>query len=1241
MMARFGLVCFLVCAALISQTAAASAQIKATITGVTEDDGYARLVLTFPHLPEYEVSVVSGVLVVEFEEPVSTNLAHRAVNSPEFIIIGRADPDGKTLRFALAQTIRVNTMEAGEQLFIDLVPLNWRGMLPGLPPDVVAKLAQRAEDAEKAAELEARRKALENSKYKLRIHVGQQPTFSRIVFDWGARVGAKMSRSGDRVVVAFDQLAKPPMERLKVDPPRYVKSARATFDNTGLQIELNINSDSDVRGFREENTYVVDISAPHGTVNTGNEPVTSLTGDETVVSKPPLELIELKRETHLPGGTPPDEPVSVDPEMPQPVEAPVTMTESEPLEPAVSVVEPRTDPAAVAEVNPTEESDQEPIPSVIISEFYLNSDGTDLASTDMAQNEATPAAPQPAADNVPAPAVSDPPIAANEIPAFNTAMKATAAAPQTVSEPTAIQSSPEEDPTKPIKISAERTGSVLRVKFPFAKPTAASVFRRSDVLWLVFDSGRVLDLSAVEQLQDRHFSDVAVMRTGSTQVVRFHLSGVALASTSAEQNAWVLSLADMYVTPTAPVSLKRGLRADGRSKLSIQFARASSIHRIKDPEVGDQLIVVTGFGPQRGMVKPQGFVEFSMLKTSHGLAVQPLTDDIRVRLLEEEVLITRSGGLTLSSSRLSELNDATSGFTDGARPGFIDYKRWSPEGPGGYVRRTHLLESAITDLDPSQSGGPRLDLARLHLANGLGSEALGQLNLIAESDPELRSEPMFAALHGIALVLMHRPKEARKNLSNFGLKNDPYSALWRGILASQERKWNEAVNSFRDGEHVINEYPPLEQMRFRVAAMRAAVEINDFATADLHFKLMPKTDLPESMRAEVLVLEGRLLDGLGRSIEAFDVLAEAVKSDDLKAEAEALYHYALLGHRLEKFNDAELQARLETLAAIWRGDDLELNTLRRLAVSYIAKKDYRAGLRTMKIAVVNHPKAELSVEIHNDMTALFEELYLRGNADKLKPVEALALYYEYRELTPVGRRGDEMIRKLADRLISVDLLDQAVEILDHQVDKRLIGAARAQVAAKLAMVHLMNRKPDMALQAIRRTRQAVLPQHIQLQRRLIEARALSELKHTDAAVDLLANVDGEQAHRQRAEAYWHGQRWQNSGELFERLLGNAGQQEEALSTQQRVDVLRAAISYVLSDDKIGLDRLRSRFEAKMAKTPDESAFKVVTRSINRDSISFRNLAKEIASIDTLETFLLEFRKTFEEPAVGANVLPQQ
>ena len=86
-----------------------------------------------------------------------------------------------------------------------------------------------------------------------------------------------------------------------------------------------------------------------------------------------------------------------------------------------------------------------------------------------------------------------------------------------------------------------------------------------------------------------------------------------------------------------------------------------------------------------------------------------------------------------------------------------------------------------------------------------------------------------------------------------------------------------------------------------------------------------------------------------------------------------------------------------------------------------------------------------------------------------------------------------MIRKLADRLVAVDLLDQAAELLQYQVDKRLEGSARAQVAAKLAMVYLANRKPDLAITALRSTRIADLSGELRQQRLLLEARAQSDI----------------------------------------------------------------------------------------------------------------------------------------------------
>ena len=73
-------------------------------------------------------------------------------------------------------------------------------------------------------------------------------------------------------------------------------------------------------------------------------------------------------------------------------------------------------------------------------------------------------------------------------------------------------------------------------------------------------------------------------------------------------------------------------------------------------------------------------------------------------------------------------------------------------------------------------------------------------------------------------------------------------------------------------------------------------------------------------------------------------------------------------------------------------------------------------------------------------------LFLDGNADGLEPVQALALFYDFKELTPIGSDGDLMVRKLVRCLVDVDLLDQAAELLKYQADERLDGVPCAQVA---------------------------------------------------------------------------------------------------------------------------------------------------------------------------------------------------
>jgi hypothetical protein len=223
-----------------------------------------------------------------------------------------------------------------------------------------------------------------------------------------------------------------------------------------------------------------------------------------------------------------------------------------------------------------------------------------------------------------------------------------------------------------------------------------------------------------------------------------------------------------------------------------------------------------------------------------------------------------------------------------------------------------------------------------------------------------------------------------------------------------------------------------------------------------------------------------------------------------------------------------------------------------------------------------------------------------------------------------------MIRRLADRLVSVDLLDQAADLLQYQVDHRLDGAARAQVATRLAVIYLMNRKADRALATLRATRTADLSNELRDQRLLLEARALSDLGRHDLALEVIANIDGREAIRLRSDILWAARRWDESAEQIELMYGDRFKDFQPLTEIERQDILRAEIGYALGDDALGIGRFREKYAAKMAETPDARAFEIVSAPLGTSGEEFGAIAHAAASVDTLEGFLRDMKARYPD-----------
>src|SRR3954469_19826317 len=134
---------------------AASAQTQGVRgeASVTTTGGYGRIVIRTAGDVESQVRMTSGVLVIQFRQPVNIPVDRLGTGASEYIGAARRDPDGRALRFALTQKIKVSSMVAGNQLFVDLLPESWTGEPPGLPREVVEELAKRANEADRLARL--------------------------------------------------------------------------------------------------------------------------------------------------------------------------------------------------------------------------------------------------------------------------------------------------------------------------------------------------------------------------------------------------------------------------------------------------------------------------------------------------------------------------------------------------------------------------------------------------------------------------------------------------------------------------------------------------------------------------------------------------------------------------------------------------------------------------------------------------------------------------------------------------------------------------------------------------------------------------------------------------------------------------------------------------------------------------------------------------------------------------------
>ncbi len=808
--------------------------------------------------------------------------------------------------------------------------------------------------------------------------------------------------------------------------------------------------------------------------------------------------------------------------------------------------------------------------------------------------------------------------------------------------------------------SSDRTATITVSSLA---PLRIAVFHRAGGLWIVTDATGV-DASppAVSGAMAPMIPAPQVMRLAHGTAYRYTLPGDLYYPIVSQKNLLWKILLLPYQPPPSLAPLSATLRVETEPKthealLAAYLRGAGEPLTVTDPAVGDKMYVVPTNLAGEAVSDARHMPDLDVIPAVTGMVVQPLKDGIKVRRIQltdaaandnkgsqtgadpladaagepynHVIVVTAPYGLavTPNGAVLRLVGTPTAAENDDARRLF-DFPNWRRGG----IKKLFENESKLTErvakaTSQDERLGRLMDLAKLYFANDFGPEALAVLDLVKQENPHIVENPDFLSLRGAARAEAGHYNGALDDLSNPLVRSSPEANLWIGYAAAATEQWREAERDFPKSNRLLLQYPDNLAIPFTIYMAEAALHLGHTAQANKLLASINQTSsaLDPHYRAAIDYLRGISYAQQGEPEKAETLWVPVADGLDSLYHTKASLSLARLLLQEKKITLQDAIDRVDSLRFAWRGDGLEVDILHTLGALKVQNGQILSGMEDMKQA------AALSMRLNDDpspitddMQRVFVDLFTSNDKGKVQPLQLVALYNEFSNLTPPGAEGTTVTLNYIDDLINIDLLDQAASQMQNLLQNgNLPESLAAAVGVKLTAVYLLDSKPKEALLALAQSARAGLPRHIMIERELLKARALSQMGKTDAAIAVLKNMHSEDAERLKANVLWRANRWADAAAALEPLLPDP---LSHLTDKQATYVLNDAVAWKLAQDTGKLEALKEKYQAAMAKTKLAATFDVVTRNGGDSALGDREQMLKIAGeVDMFKDFLDSYK----------------
>ncbi|MFV0626722.1 MAG: tetratricopeptide repeat protein [Alphaproteobacteria bacterium] len=771
----------------------------------------------------------------------------------------------------------------------------------------------------------------------------------------------------------------------------------------------------------------------------------------------------------------------------------------------------------------------------------------------------------------------------------------------------------------------------VSLSFSWSARVGMASFIKNDYLWIVFDESKGINTTEIADLTKGYIFEIVQLPHPTATILRLKLQDNIYASIRKEGLLWVVDLFNQKIDPRIKnLDITVNYASQNNAYIYVPTNNAGNIVMTYDPEIGDILMIAPVYEPRYGVSKNYKYPEFDILESLQGFVIEPLADDI--------ILTRNNSGLTVKglerglsvSPNISLLKKQSA---------LLQQKDWiknlSNDLPMNLVHQNYIstyadLMERIENADEENKTERRLELAKYFNAKGLGTNAIGILqDIIASGGPLANREDVHGQL-GISYFLTQRYDQAIQELSFGRLKELNEADFWRTLSKAAKlplKEYNKVLASFIP---VIREYPDELKLRVAMTGVEVAVVAGDDVTAQSFLDVIQTLSTKRKIGAFVDYWSFEVLSIQGYSQTAMARLRSAAMSSSAKYSAYARKKLTMLDYKSDKISKKDAIDELERLKYVWGEDKFKMSLLEDLYDIYVSSGDYYNALKNMQ-ELLKFYKDSRKDQLTTEMVSIFENIFINNNEGNLTAIQSLALFNDFEWLTQNSENYTQIIINLADRLVSVDLLGRADNLLRKYVsDKNIDDKNRALIGSRLALINIFSEQYLDALRFLDETQSSEIPDFMKAQRKLIRAKALIGLGKYNEAINLLKDENSMNAIVIKSDLYWRTEQWALAAENLKKQIV-LPQEGEKLSDEQ-ASIIIDWITALKKDQKDTMIVLvKDKFAPYFTDSKYHSAFNVLTNSASINEIDLKNLNQFIRDVDTFRNFA----QTYNE-ALGSN-----